>query len=75
MANLTAFVDTTKTPIELTVGLSDALAERRSVHVDITLLGETVAVDALFPITVTDAERTWTVKSDGGEYAVYTATA
>ena len=75
MAGLTASVDTTKTPLELNIGLSAELAEKRSIHDDITVLGETVAVDALFPIKVVDAERTWTLKSDSGTTAVYTAAA
>ena len=77
MAGLTASVDLTKTPIELTVKLNAALAEQRTVHVDITVLGETVGVDALFPIKVVDAERTWTKKSEStdGTTAVFTASA
>ena len=75
MAGLTASVDTTKTPLELTVELSDALAARRSLHVEVTLLGETAVVDTLFPITVTDAERTWALKTNGDRFVVYTATA
>jgi len=75
MAGLMASVDTTKTPLELSIELSAELAERRSLHVEVTLLGETAVVDAKFPITVTDAERTWTLKADGGNYAIYTATA
>jgi len=77
MAGLTASVDTTKTPLELTVVLSNALAARRSLHVEVTVLGETVLVDTLFPLTVTDAERTWTLKAETtlGDLAVYTASA
>jgi len=75
MANLTASVDTTKTPLELTIGLGDALAERRSLHVEVTVLGETAVVDTRFPIKVADAERTWTLKFDDGDLAVYTASA
>jgi len=77
MAGITGTVDVTKSPLELTVKLDTALAEKRTVHVDITVLGETVGVDALFPIKVVDAERTWTKKSEStdGTTAVFTASA
>lgn len=75
---ITPTIDLTKTPIELTVKLDATLAERRTVHVDITVLGETVGIDALLPIVkVKDAERAWTLKSESadGTTLVFTATA
>jgi hypothetical protein len=78
MANFAPTLDLTKTPIELTVKLNTALAEQRTVHVDITVLSETVGLDALLPIVkLKDAERTWTLKSEtaDGTTLVYTASA
>jgi len=72
---LSASVDISKSPLELTVRLDSALAAKRTVDVDITILGETVHAAAVFPIKVVDAERTWTIKSDDGTVAVYTASA
>jgi hypothetical protein len=74
---LSASVDTSKAPLELTIRLDAALAAKRTVDVDITILGETVHASAVFPIKVVDAERIWTFKSESsdGLTAVYTATA
>lgn len=68
MAGLTASVDTTKTPLELTV-------TRPPVHGEVTVLGETISFEGVLAIKVTDAERTWTLKTDNGTTALYTATA
>ena len=65
---LTATVDLTKTPIELTV-----VSDKRAVSVQVTVLGETVPAVGKFPIKVVDADRTWTLKTDDGKTAVYTA--
>jgi hypothetical protein len=65
---LTASVDLSKSPIELTV-----TSDKRQVSVQVTVLGETVPATGKFPITVTDADRTWKIKSDDGKTAVYTA--
>lgn len=72
---ITANVNVSTTPIELTVKLDASLAAKRSIDVDITVLGETVHASAYFPIKVVDAERTWTLKTDDGVTAVYTASA
>jgi hypothetical protein len=65
---ITASVDITKTPIELTV-----TSDKRTVSVSVTTAGETAVGTATFPIVVTDATRTWTKKTDDGHVAVYTA--
>jgi hypothetical protein len=67
MAALTATVDLTKTPIELTVK-----SDKRKIAVSVTTAGETATGTATFPVVVTDPTRTWTLKSDDGLTAVYT---
>jgi hypothetical protein len=64
---LTATVDVTATPITLTIK-----SDKRKVEVSVTSAGETATGTALFPIKITDASRTWTLKSDDGSTAVYT---
>lgn len=64
---LTASVDVTKTPAELTV-----VSDKRQVEVTVTAAGETAVGTAVFPVKVTDEDRTWTKKSDDGVTAVYT---
>lgn len=64
---ITASVDISKSPIELTV-----TSDKRVVNVSVTSAGETATGTATFPVTVTDASRTWTKKSDNGLVAVYT---
>lgn len=65
---LTATVDVSKNPIELTV-----TSDKRVVAVTVTAAGETAVGNATFPVVVTDSSRTWTKKSDTGLVAVYTA--
>lgn len=55
-------------PLTLTV-----TSDRRQVHVELTCNGDTAEADATYPITVTDSARTWTLASDNGATAVYTA--
>lgn len=76
MAALTAKITNTS-PLELTVTIDTALAAKRTIELDVTLLGETVHTTAMFPIKVTDSERNWTLKSEtaDGSSAVFTATA
>lgn len=64
---ITATVDLSKSPIELTV-----VSDKRRVAVSVQAAGETATGTATFPVTVTDASRTWTLKSDNGATAVYT---
>lgn len=65
---LSAKVDTTKTPIELTV-----TSDRRKVSVEVTAGGETATATGTFPVKVTDSSgRVWTQKSDDGTTAVFT---
>lgn len=66
--SLKASIDTTKSPIELTV-----VSDRRLVEVDVTAVGETVTATGVFPVTITDdSGRAWAIKSDDGITAVYT---
>lgn len=66
---LTAKIDTSKTPIELTV-----TSDKRKVAVEVKTGGETAVGTALFPIVFTDlGGRTWTQKSDDGSVAVFTS--
>lgn len=67
---LTAKLDLTVTPNTLTV-----TSDKRIVSVDVTVLGETVKAEGRFPITIKDARTAviWTLKSDNGTTAVYTA--
>lgn len=65
---LTATIDLTKTPIELTV-----VSDKRVVSVQVAVLGETATATGKFPVKVTDTDRTWTLKTDDGKTAVYTA--
>lgn len=65
---LTASIDTSKTPIELTV-----VSDKRKVEVTVTVAGETATGTATFPVKITDdSGRVWTLKSDDGTTAVYT---
>jgi hypothetical protein len=67
-APLSATVDTTKSPIELTV-----TSAKRKVSGTVTVAGETATYSGAFEPTVTDdSGRTWTKKSDDGSVAVYT---
>jgi hypothetical protein len=65
---ITASVDITKNPIELTV-----TSDKRVVSVSVSAAGETATGSATFPVTVTDASRTWTKVSDTGLVAKYTS--
>ncbi len=65
---LTAVVNVAVTPITLTV-TSDA----RRVSVAVTTGGETATGTATFPVKLVDVDRTWTLKTDTGLVAVYTA--
>ena len=67
---ITANLDLTKSPIELTV-----VSDSRKVTVSVKSAGETATGTATFPVVVTDASRTWTKKTDDGTTAVYTASA
>jgi len=65
---LTAAVDLTKSPIELTV-----VSDKRLVSVQVTAVGETATATGTFPVTVSDSSgRVWSVKTDDGHTAVYT---
>lgn len=64
---ITASIDVSKSPIELTV-----TSDKRKVEVTVKAAGETATGTATFPVTVTDAARTWARKSDDGTTAVYT---
>lgn len=65
---LSASIDLSKTPIELTV-----ISDKRQVAVSVTAAGETAVGSATFPVTVSDdSGRTWTKTSDDGLTAVYT---
>ena len=65
---LTASVNLTKTPPELTV-----VSDKRNVSVQVTAVGETATATGRFPITISDSSgRIWTVKTDDGTTAVYT---
>lgn len=64
---ITASIDLTKSPIELTV-----VSDKRKVEVSVQAAGETATGTATFPVLVTDAARTWTKKTDDGATAVYT---
>ena len=65
---LTASVDVTKNPIELTV-----VSDKRKVSVVVEAVGEQATATGQFPVKVTDSSgRTWTIKSDDGTTAVYT---
>ena len=66
---LTGNVNLDVTPIELTV-----VSDKRKVEVTVSAVGETATATGQFPIKVTDASgRKWTLKSDDGATAVYTA--
>lgn len=65
--SLTAKVDTSTAAPTLTV-----VSDKRNVSVAVTVLGETVNASGRFPVTIVDAARTWTLKSDDGTTAVYT---
>lgn len=65
---LTASVDLSKSPIELTV-----VSDKRLVSVQVSAVGETATATGTFPIRLTDADRTWKLKTDDGKTAVYTA--
>lgn len=65
---LSARVDLTKTPIELSI-----TSDRRKVSVEVTAAGETATATGTFPVKITDSSgRTWTPKSDDGITAVFT---
>lgn len=65
---LTASLDLTKNPVELTV-----VSDKRKVSVTVTAVGETATATGAFPITITDSSgRVWTQKSDDKVTAVYT---
>ena len=63
---LTASLDLNATPPTLTVE-----SDRRLVEVDVRSAGESTTAIGVWPVTVTDDERTWTVVSDDGTTAVY----
>jgi hypothetical protein len=64
---ITASVDLTKTPIQLTV-----TSDKRKVSVQVTAVGETATATGQFPIKIQDdSGRTWNVVSDDGVTAVY----
>lgn len=65
---LTASIDLTKAPIELTV-----VSDKRVVSVQVSAVGETATATGRFGVKLTDTDRTWTLKSDDGKTAVYTA--
>lgn len=66
---LSASVNLSVSPAELTVK-----SDKRVVEVTVSAAGETATGKATFPVKVTDASgRVWTVKSDDGATAVYTA--
>lgn len=66
---LTASINLTKTPPELTV-----TSDKRKVTVSVTAAGETATGTATFPVTVSDdSGRVWTRKSDDGAVAIYTS--
>lgn len=68
---LTATIDITKNPIELTV-----TSDKRKVQVTVTTAGETATGTATYPVNITDTSgRVWTLKAgttDNGITAVYT---
>lgn len=65
---LSATVDISKNPIELTV-----VSDKRIVAVTVTAAGETATGEARFPVVITQSGgRVWTLKSDNGTTAVYT---
>ena len=65
---LSATVDITKSPIELTV-----TSDKRRVQVSVQAAGETATGTATFPVTITDdSGRVWTLLSDDGLVAVFT---
>ena len=66
---LSASIDITKNPIELTV-----TSDKRIVAVTVTAAGETASGTATFPIVITQSGgRVWTLKgTDNGTTAVYT---
>lgn len=65
---ITASINLTKTPIELTV-----VSDKRKVAVSVTSAGETATGTATFPVAVSDdSGRVWTRKSDDGTTAVFT---
>lgn len=65
---LTGSLNLTVTPIKLTV-----TSDKRKVSAQIAAVGESLLLTGTFPVTVTDAARTWTIQSDDGVTAVYTA--
>lgn len=65
---LTATIDLKKIPIELTV-----VSNKRVVAIAVTAVGESILATGNFPVYVVDADRTWTLKTDDGKTAVYTA--
>lgn len=66
---LTATLDLTKTPAELTI-----VSDKRKVTVTVTSAGDTATGTATYPVTVTDdTGRVWTSQSDDGTTAVYTS--
>lgn len=65
---LTASVDLTKNPAELTV-----VSDRRRVTVNVHAAGDDAVATGAYPVTVSDSSgRVWTVKSDDAVTAVYT---
>jgi hypothetical protein len=65
---LTANVDLTKTPIELTV-----VSDRRVIDFDVHSAGETTTAYGVWPIRFEETDRVWKLKSDDKKTAVYTA--
>lgn len=69
---ISAKVDTSKNPIELTV-----VSDKRVITIDGTAsaAGELAPFEGriVMPVTIADPERTWTKKSDDGVTAVYTS--
>lgn len=64
---LTAKVDTTVTPVTLTV-----VSDRRKVSVSVTSAGETATGTAAYPVVVSDTSgKVWTVQTDDAVTAVY----
>lgn len=65
---LSATIDATTSPMTLTV-VSDA----RHVEVEVRTGGETITATGARPVSVVDADQVWTVVSDDGATAVYSA--
>ena len=66
---LSAAVNVTKSPIELTV-----TSDKRKITGTVTVAGETANYSGAFEPVITDTSgRTWVKKTDDGSVAVYTS--